>query len=87
MIGSGGAGSGQAGARRGAAGRWQVTVSLGAAGECFAGSLSGAGSYSSSGACQPIGLPPATAVLRPLLFSAGRAWPDTPAWSARGPPP
>ena len=47
-----------------------MTVSLGAAGECFAGSLSGADGYSSGGACQPIRLPPAAAVLRPLLFSA-----------------
>jgi hypothetical protein len=59
-IGSGGSG----------AGRWRVTVTLGAAGECFAGSSFGAGSYTSGTACQPIGLPPATAVLRPLVFAA-----------------
>jgi hypothetical protein len=47
-----------------------VTVTLGAAGECFAGSSFGASSYSSGTACQPIGLPPATAVLRALVFAA-----------------
>lgn len=62
---SGVIGSGQAGG-----GRWRVTVTLGAAGECFAGSSFGASSYSSGSACQPIGLPPATAVLRPLVFAA-----------------
>jgi hypothetical protein len=64
-IGSGRLGTGQAGA-----GRWRVTVTLGAAGECFAGAALGAGAYTGSTACQPIGLPPATAVLRPLVFSA-----------------
>ena len=50
-------------------GRWRVTVTLGAAGECFAGASFGSGAYTSGRACQPIGLPPATAVLRPLVFS------------------
>ncbi|HEX9356528.1 MAG TPA: hypothetical protein VF933_22285, partial [Streptosporangiaceae bacterium] len=50
-------------------GRWRVTVTLGAAGECFAGASFGSGAYTSGSACQPIGLPPATAVLRPLVFS------------------
>ncbi|MDX6337808.1 MAG: hypothetical protein QOG05_5148 [Streptosporangiaceae bacterium] len=59
-IGSGGSG----------AGRWRVTVTLGAAGECFAGSSFGAGSYTSGTACQPIGRPPATVMLRPLVFAA-----------------
>jgi hypothetical protein len=58
-------GSGQVGG-----GRWRVTVTLGAAGECFGGSSFGAGSYTGSTACQPVGLPPATAVLRPLIFVA-----------------
>jgi hypothetical protein len=50
-------------------GRWRVTVTLGAAGECFAGASFGSGAYTSGRACEPIGLPPATAVLRPLAFS------------------
>jgi hypothetical protein len=64
-VASGVIGSGQAGG-----GRWRVTVTLGGAGECFAGSSFGASSYSSGTACQPIGLPPATAVLRALVFAA-----------------
>ena len=62
---SGVIGSGQAGG-----GRWRVTVALGAAGECFAGSSFGASSYSSGSACQPIGLPPATAALHPVVLTA-----------------
>ena len=57
-------GSGPVGGRR-----WRVTVTLGAAGECFAASSFGT-SYSSSSACQPIGLPPATAALRPVVLTA-----------------
>ena len=49
--------------------RWRVTVTLGATGECFAAAAFGSGAYTSGTACQPIGLPPATAVLRPLVFS------------------
>jgi hypothetical protein len=64
-VASGVIGSGQA-----SGGRWRVSVTLGAAGECFAGSSFGASSYSSGSACQPIGLPPATAVLCPLEFAA-----------------
>jgi len=64
-VASGVIGSGQV-----SGGRWRVSVTLGAAGECFAGSSFGASSYSSGSACQPIGLPPATAVLRPLEFAA-----------------
>ena len=44
-------------------------MTLGATGECFAGAAFGSGAYTSGTACQPIGLPPATAVLRPLVFS------------------
>jgi hypothetical protein len=65
VVAAGVIGSGQAGG-----GRWRVSVTLGAAGECFAGSSFGASSYSSGSACQPVGLPPATAVLRPLVFAA-----------------
>ena len=50
-------------------GRWRVTVTLGAAGECFAASSFGT-SYSSGSACQPIGLPPATAALDPVVVTA-----------------
>jgi uncharacterized protein YcgI (DUF1989 family) len=46
-----------------------VTVTLGAAGECFAASSFGT-SYSSGSACQPIGLPPATAALHPVVLTA-----------------
>lgn len=61
--------SGMIGSGRQAGGRWRITLTLGATGECFAGSSFGAGSYTSGIACQPIGLPPATAVLRPLVFA------------------
>jgi hypothetical protein len=52
------------------AGHWRITVTLGATGECFAGASSGAGGYTASTACQPIGLPPATVALHPLAFAA-----------------
>ncbi len=61
--------SGTIGSGHLAAVRWRVTVTLGAAGECFAGTAFGSGAYTSGTACQPIGPPPATAVLRPLVFS------------------
>ena len=44
-------------------------MTLGAAGECFTGASLGSGAYTSSTACQPIGLPPATDMLRHLAFS------------------
>jgi hypothetical protein len=55
------------------AGRWRVTVTLGAAGECFAGSSFGT-SYSSGSACQPVGPPPATAALHPVVLTAQHAF-------------
>ena len=58
------------GAGRRGAGHWRVTVTLGATGECFAGASFGAGGYTGSTACQPIGLPPATVALHPLAFAA-----------------
>ena len=61
--------SGTVGSGQLAGGRWRITLTLGATGECFAGSSFGAGSYTSGTACQPIGLPPVTAVLRPLTFA------------------
>ena len=61
--------SGTIGSGRLGSGRWRVTVTLGAAGECFAAASLGSGAYTSGTACQPIGLPPATAVLRHLVFS------------------
>ena len=61
--------SGTIGSGHLAAVRWRVTMTLGAAGECFAGAAFGSGAYTSGTACQPIGPPPATAVLRPLAFS------------------
>jgi hypothetical protein len=59
------AGSGQLGTAR-----WRVTVTLGPAGECFAGASFGAGSYASSSACVPLGLPPATAALHAVALTA-----------------
>ena len=61
--------SGTIGSGHLAAVRWRVTMTLGAAGECFAGAAFGSGAYTSGTACQPIGPPPVTAVLRPLAFS------------------
>jgi hypothetical protein len=52
------------------AGHWRVTVTLGATGECLAGSWFGTGGYTGSTSCQPIALPPATVVLHPLAFAA-----------------
>jgi hypothetical protein len=63
--------AGTAGSGRLGTARWQVTVTLGPAGECFAGASFGGGRpYTSSSACVPLGLPPATAALHPVVLTA-----------------
>ena len=64
------AATGTAGSGRLGTARWGVTVTLGPAGECFAGASFGGGPYTSSSACVPIGLPPATAALHPVVLTA-----------------
>jgi hypothetical protein len=64
------AASGTAGSGRLGPARWRVTVTLGPAGECFTGASFGDGPYTSSSACVPLGLPPATAALHPVVLSA-----------------
>jgi hypothetical protein len=64
------AAAGTAGSGRLGAARWRVTVTLGPAGECFTGAAFGGGPYSSSSACVPLGLPPATAALHPVVLTA-----------------
>jgi hypothetical protein len=64
------AATGTAGTGRLGTARWGVTVTLGPAGECFAGASFGGGPYTSSSACVPIGLPPATAALHPVVLTA-----------------
>ena len=62
--------TGTAGSGRLGAARWRVTVTLGPAGECFAGASFGGGPYTSSSVCVPIGLPPATAALHAVVLTA-----------------
>ena len=64
------AATGTAGSGRLGTARWGVTVTLGPAGECFAGASFGGGPYTSSSDCVPIGLPPATAALHPVVLTA-----------------
>ena len=64
------AATGTAGSGRLGTARWRVTMTLGPAGECFTGASYGGGPYTSSSACVPIGLPPATAALHPVVLTA-----------------
>jgi hypothetical protein len=65
-----GAAAGPAGSGRLGTARWRVTVTLGPAGECFAGASFGGGRpYTSGSACVPLALPPATAALHPVVLT------------------
>ena len=76
--------TGTAGSGRLGAARWRVTVTLGPAGECFAGASFGGGPYTSSSVCVPIGLPPARPRCTPWSSPPSRASSPTPGWSAPG---